>query len=60
MKYIGSKKRISKYILPILQGYIDKNNISVYYEPFVGGSNMIDEIKFLLDYSYVQIIFQLL
>lgn len=47
MKYIGSKKRISKYIRPILQKYIDKNNISVYYEPFVGGSNMIDEIKFL-------------
>ena len=45
MKYIGSKKRISKYIRPILQKYIDKNNISVYYEPFVGGSNMIDEIK---------------
>lgn len=47
MKYIGSKKRISKYIRPILQEYIDKNNISIYYEPFVGGSNMIDEIKFL-------------
>lgn len=24
MKYVGSKNRISKYLLPILQGYIDE------------------------------------
>ena len=45
MKYVGSKNRISKYIVPIIQDYIDKNNISVYYEPFVGGANLIDKIK---------------
>lgn len=32
MKYVGSKNRISKYLLPILQGYIDENNIKTYYE----------------------------
>lgn len=44
MKYVGSKNRISKYIIPILQKLIDDNNASVYYEPFVG-ANMIDKIK---------------
>lgn len=37
MKYIGSKNKISKYIVPIIQECIDKNNITTYYEPFVGG-----------------------
>lgn len=37
MKYIGSKQRISKHIVPIIQKYIDENNITEYYEPFVGG-----------------------
>ena len=45
LKYIGSKNRISKYIVPILQQYINENNISTYYEPFVGGANIIDKIK---------------
>lgn len=45
MKYIGSKNRLSKYIAPIIQKYIDDNNIKVYYEPFCGGLNMIDKIK---------------
>ena len=44
MKYVGSKNRISKYIAPILQGYIDRNNVEIYYEPFVGGANMVDKI----------------
>ena len=44
MKYVGSKNRISKYIAPILQDYIDENNIKTYYEPMVGGGNMIDKI----------------
>ena len=46
MKYVGSKNRISKYIAPILQGYIDRNNVEIYYEPFVGGANMVDKIHF--------------
>ena len=45
MKYVGSKNKISKEVAPILQGLIDKNNVSVYFEPFVGGCNMIDKIK---------------
>ena len=45
MKYVGSKNRISKHIAPIIQECINKNNIKTYYEPFVGGGNMIDKIK---------------
>lgn len=44
MKYMGSKSRIKKYIVPILQEIIDKNNIKMYIEPFVGGANIIDAI----------------
>lgn len=35
---MGSKSRITKYIVPILQDIIDKNNITTYIEPFVGGA----------------------
>ena len=45
IKYMGSKLRISKYIVPIIQDYIDKNKCIRYYEPFVGGANIIDKIK---------------
>lgn len=46
MKYVGSKNRISKYIAPIIQSYIDNMpNCKGYIEPFVGGANMIDKIK---------------
>ena len=45
MKYVGSKNRISKHIVPIIQSYIDDNNIRNYYEPFVGGGNIIDKIN---------------
>lgn len=44
MRYIGSKNKISKHIAPIIQKSIDDNNIDIYYEPFVGGANMIDKI----------------
>ena len=37
MKYVGSKNRIAKDIVPIIQKYIDENNIIEYYEHFVGG-----------------------
>lgn len=42
---MGSKSRIAKYIVPIIQKYIDNNNIKTYIEPFVGGANVIDKIK---------------
>lgn len=44
MKYMGSKSRIAKHIVPIIQKYIDENNIEYYWEPFVGGANVIDKI----------------
>lgn len=31
---MGSKSRIAKYIVPIIQRYIDENNIDCYIEPF--------------------------
>ena len=42
---MGSKSRIAKFIVPIIQKYIDENNITSYIEPFVGGANIIDKIK---------------
>ena len=45
MKYMGSKSRIAKYIVPILQQTIDETNSELYIEPFVGGANIIDKIK---------------
>lgn len=45
MKYMGSKSRIAKYIVPIIQGYIDMYGIRRYIEPFVGGANVIDKIR---------------
>ena len=47
MIYQGSKNRLAKYIVPILQSYIDKNKIETYIEPFVGGGNVIDKIMYL-------------
>lgn len=45
VKYMGSKSRIAKHIVPIIQKYIDDNNAKYYYEPFLGGANIIDKIK---------------
>lgn len=45
MKYMGSKRRIKKDIVQILQKLIDENDITTYIEPFVGGCNIIDSIK---------------
>jgi len=42
---LGSKNKISKYIVPIIQSYIDKYHINTYVEPFVGGANIIDKIR---------------
>jgi len=42
MQYPGSKRRIAKYISPIVLDGIDEN--TWYVEPFVGGCNMIDKI----------------
>lgn len=45
MQYMGSKNRYAKEVVPIIQKYIDDNNIEQYLEPFVGGANVIDKIK---------------
>lgn len=45
MRYMGSKSRIAKYIVPIIQKYIDDNAIETYYDCFCGGANIVDKIK---------------
>ena len=45
IKYLGSKSKLSKQIVPIIQECIDKNKVTTYIEPFVGGANIIDKIK---------------
>lgn len=45
MIYQGSKAKLRKYIVPVLQDCIDKNGITEYVEPFVGGANIIDHIQ---------------
>lgn len=45
IKYMGSKSRIAKHIIPIIQKYIDENKPAFYLEPFVGGANIIDKIQ---------------
>lgn len=42
MKYMGSKARITKHILPIILK--DRKQGQWYVEPFVGGANMIDKV----------------
>lgn len=43
MQYVGSKNRLSKDLVPIIQSYITKDTKG-YLEPFVGGANIIDKI----------------
>ena len=43
MKYMGSKNRIAKYILPIMLK--DRKPCQYWVEPFVGGANMIDKVE---------------
>ena len=45
MKYMGSKNRIAKHILPIILKNRKENQY--YVEPFVGGANMIDKVNAL-------------
>lgn len=42
MKYMGSKARIAKHILPIILK--DRKEGQLYIEPFVGGANLIDKV----------------
>lgn len=42
MKYMGSKNRIAKHILPIM---LEHRGDRPWVEPFVGGGNMIDKVE---------------
>lgn len=44
MKYMGSKNRIAKHLLPIMLKEAEKNGITKWVEPFCGGCNMIDKV----------------
>jgi DNA adenine methylase len=44
MKYMGSKNRIAKEILPIMLKKANEKGIKTWVEPFVGGGNMIDKV----------------
>lgn len=41
---MGSKSRIAKHIVPIIQQHIDQSGYKIYIEPFGGGMNVIDKI----------------
>ncbi len=43
MKYMGSKNRIAKEILPII--LTERKESQYYIEPFVGGANIIDKVE---------------
>lgn len=44
MIYLGGKARLAKYIVPIIQHYLSLDEDSTYWEPFVGGGNIIQHI----------------
>ena len=53
MRYLGSKNRIAKYIVPIIQSKINGLvGCNGYLEPFVGGANIIDKIQCEHKYGY--------
>ena len=45
MTYQGSKAKYAKYICPILQKCIDEHHIDTFIDCFVGGANIIKDIK---------------
>lgn len=45
MIYLGGKTKLAKHIVPVLQDIIDTKDIQTYWEPFVGGGNIIDKIR---------------
>ena len=45
MTYMGSKRKYCKYIVPIIQKYIDEHNITVFVDVFCGGANLTDKIN---------------
>jgi DNA adenine methylase len=45
MKYMGSKAKIAKFIVPIIQSKINESGARYYLEPFAGGCNVMDKVK---------------
>lgn len=41
---MGSKNRIAKHLIPIMVDAADKEGITTWVEPMVGGGNMIDKV----------------
>ena len=44
MKYMGSKNRIAKFILPIMLADAEKQGLKTFVDCFVGGGNIIDKV----------------
>ena len=40
MKYMGSKAKVARYIVPIIQEQIERSGYETYLEPFCGGCNV--------------------
>lgn len=51
MKYMGSKSRVKKYLIPIIQNIIDKNNIKIFVDLFCGGCSIVDSISADVKYA---------
>ena len=45
MVYQGSKNRLAKFLVPIIQKYIDDNSIKTYIEPMCGSCSIIEKIQ---------------
>ena len=43
MRYMGSKRRIAKHLVPIISAHRKANQ--VYVEPFAGGMNMMENFR---------------
>ena len=45
MRYVGTKRKLAKGILPFIEKALETLPNAKYIEPFVGGCNMIDQVK---------------
>jgi site-specific DNA-adenine methylase len=52
MKYMGSKRKIAKELVPVIQSYIDLSPNKIYIEPFVGGANVTEHIRCEQKWAY--------
>lgn len=52
MVYVGGKKKIAKFICPIIQKELDTRKYDSYIEPFGGGGNVMENIEFNKRYFY--------